>query len=219
MNSAEVLNEFYTTIASKLVNKLPDIENEPLIGNLVSTLKLDLAVSLNMIEKILKEFSPLKSLGCLMISSRLYLDAFDVLTETLAFIMNLSLRTKVFPSIWKRSIVTPIPKKGNRCVVENTRLISLIHLAGKILEKIVNEHILAYLRNNHLLSNLQFGFTRGKSTTDCIMALCQELLTNINNDMYTCCVFLDYAKAFDSVNHSILVNKLKLYGIVDFEWF
>lgn len=64
------------------------------------------------IEQTLRDFSPLKSSGCLCISSRLYLDAFEVLAEPLAFILNLSLRSKVFPSMWKCSIVTPIPKKG-----------------------------------------------------------------------------------------------------------
>lgn len=111
-DSSEALNAFYTTIADQLVSLLPDIQNEPLIENVNSVLKLDLCITPSKIKQILKDFTPLKSSGCLSISSRLYIDAFEVLAEPLAFIMNLSLRTEVFPSMWKCSIVTPIPKKG-----------------------------------------------------------------------------------------------------------
>lgn len=217
--SAEALNEFYVSVAKKLTDKLPFSSYVPNFTKKDSKLSFDQVITCNKISTILKEFSPLKSSGCLRISSRLYLDAFEVMSEQLAYIMNLSLRSGVFPSAWKRSIVTPIPKKGDRSYVENTRPIPLIHIAGKVLEKIVNELIVYYNTQHEIIFSNQYGFVKGKSTTNCIMALFSDIYKNINNNQLTGCLFLDYAKAFDTVNHEILLNKLNNYGFVDFSWF
>lgn len=176
-------------------------------------------ISERLLKSLLKEFTPAKSSGCLQLSSRLYLDAFDVLTEQLLFLMNLSLKTHVFPTAWKRSVVIPIPKKGDRHLMENTRPISLIHICGKLLEKIVNSLITTYIINNQIITNQQYGFMKNKSTIGCITSLCQDLFHNINSNNLTCCLFLDYSKAFDSVNHEILLEKLRRYGFSDTSWF
>lgn len=128
--SVEVLNHYLVNVADTLVKKIPNITNNPSseLSDCASTLRFNNCVTPDKIKKILKEFLPTKSSGCLKISSRIYLDAFEILHEQLAFIVNLSLRTSVFPSAWKRSIVTPIQKKGDRCVVGNIRPISLIHM-------------------------------------------------------------------------------------------
>lgn len=87
--------------------------------------KLDQLISERFLKSILKEFTPIKSSGCLQISSKLYLDAFEALPEQLLFLLNLSLRTQLFPTAWKKSVVVPIPKKGDRYLMENTRPIYL----------------------------------------------------------------------------------------------
>lgn len=128
-DSVEVLNHYFLNVADVLVSKLPNFpeaRNDLLEPS--SSLKFDACITPEKIKSILREFSITKSSRCLQISSRLYLDSFEVLHEGLAFIMNLSLRTKTFPKTWKKSIVTPIPKKGDRCIVGNIRPISLIHI-------------------------------------------------------------------------------------------
>lgn len=220
-NSSEFLNEYFVNIAQKLVDNLPPSSNiNSDNGDYTDThIRFDSFISVDKIKQILKDFSPCKSSGCLKISSKLYLDGFEVMHEQLSFIINLSLRTKIFPTAWKKSIVTPIPKKGDRCVLSNIRPISLIHIGGKLMEKVVNELLMSYLTYNKILSPKQFGFVKGKSTIDCIAIFLHEVLHNINNNLFTGCLFLDYSKAFDCVNHKLLISKLKKYGILDFSWF
>lgn len=217
--SAEALNEYFVTAAGKLVEKLPDVQFEVEFPSVARNFKLDEVVTCNSILRVINDFSPMKASGCLKISSRLYLDSFEVILEPLAYVMNLCLRSGIFPAAWKSSVVTPIPKKGDRCQIGNSQPISLIHLAGKILEKIVNSTLTSHFQDQQIISKNQFGFTKGHSTIDCIMTLYSRLISNINNRLYTCCLFLDYSKAFDTVNHSILLGRLSKYGILDVEWF
>lgn len=223
-DSAELLNEYFVNIARTLVDNLPppsmntsNFQSENSFSD--SHLLLDSYISVDKVKNILKDFSPCKSSGCLKISSKLYLDGFEVLHEQLSFLINLSLRTHEFPTAWKKSIVTTIPKKGDRCVLSNVRPISLIRIGGKLMEKIVNELLMSYPTCNNMISPNQFGFVRGKSTIDCIAVFLHEVLHNINQNLMTGCLFLDYSKAFDCVNHSLLISKLKKYGISDYTWF
>lgn len=98
--------------------------------------------------------------------------------------------------------------------MDNIIPITLIHIGGKLLEKIVNGILTTYLKDNSVISEKQFGFTGGKSTIDCIGKFCWDVIHNLNDNKLTCTVFIDYSKAFDSINHSLLIDKLSKYGII-----
>lgn len=184
--SADALNLHFVNAADKLVAKLPTLDQNYEFEYLpTNKMRLDNFVSPDKIKKVLSEFSPSKSSGCLKISARLYLDAFETLHEQLSYLVNLSISTRSFPSQWKQSIVTPIPKKGDRFNMDNTRPISLIHIGGKLIEKIINGILTSYLKDNSILTEKQFGFTGGKSTIDCIGKFCWDVLHNINTNTLT----------------------------------
>lgn len=219
IDAADLLNEYYVTIADKLVKKSDDASFDGMHIVTESKLKFSCPVSERLLKSIIKELDPTKSSGCLRVSSKLYIDAFEILTEQLLHLYNLSLLTQTFPDAWKKSVVIPLPKKGDRFLMSNTRPISLIHICGKILEKVVNSLVHTYTLNSNIISDKQYGFTKNKSTTNCINALSSDLFHSINDNKLTCCLFLDYSKAFDSVSHDLLIKKLARYGFEDLGWF
>jgi hypothetical protein len=130
-----------------------------------------------------------------------------LLIKPLTHIYNLSLSSGIFPTIWKTALVTPIYKNGDKSKPCNFRPISLLTFFSKLLEKLVNKRIVSYLESNNLVPDRQYGFRRGRSTEDAV-----KLVSNIVSsalDQGRCCVgvFLDLAKAFDTVSIPILVKK------------
>ena len=111
-------------------------------------------------------------------------------------------------------MVTPIPKtKIESANAGDWRPISQISLPGKPLEKIVHVQLYNYLQLNDLLSDKQFGFRKGLSTSLAIYDVFRELYANLNEKCYSGCAFIDFSRAFDSINHKILFEKLKLYEL------
>ena len=134
----------------------------------------------------------------------------------LTYLYNSCLQNGMFPAIWGISKVTPIPKTtANSTKPGDWRPISQICIAGKLLEKIIHAQLYNYLEENNLLSKNQFGFRKNLSTGLAIFDVLKQLYANWNEGNYTGCVFVDFSRAFDTIDHNILSEKLKLYGLDD----
>lgn len=131
--------------------------------------------------------------------------------QPLCIIFNISINTKCYPNEWKKSFITPIYKNGDKESINNYSPISIICGASKIFEKI----LLKYIQNetDHLIVNQQHGFISKKSTVSNLAEFSEFVTNNMNRGGQVDTIYTDFAKAFDSVNYSILIEKLKRLNI------
>ena len=130
----------------------------------------------------------------------------------LSKIYNMCITSGVQPDKLKLAHAVPIFKKGSRLLVSNYRPISLLSNINKILEKIMHKRIYAFLEKYEILYNLQFGFRSKYSTTHALIHMTEAIRSALDSGNVTCGIFVDFAKAFDTVNHEILLKKLDNYG-------
>ena len=143
-----------------------------------------------------------------------------VISKPSELIFNASFTTGIVPGEFKVAIVIPIFKKGSQYDLSNYRPISLLSVFNKILEKLMYIRLIKFLDKN-VLSENQFGFRSGHSTQQAILCIIDRIQRAINNRNYSCGIFLDFSKAFDTINHNILIKKLEYYGVrgVANNWF
>ena len=133
----------------------------------------------------------------------------------------MSLAKGIFPDDIKIARITPVFKAGNENKVGNYRPISILPCFSKILERIMYNRLFKYLTTNEILYKKQFGFQEGHSTEHSIMQLIDNINKSFEKNHFTLSVFIDLSQAFDTVDHYILITKLKQYGIQgnNIRWF
>ena len=127
-------------------------------------------------------------------------------------LLNLSISTNSFPDRWKVAKVTPLHKGGARNDINNYRPISVLPVFSKIIEKHVASCLLNFLHDNNMLYEYQSAFRSCHSTETALIRLTDHILKNMDNDEVTGLVFIDFRKAFDVINHELLLKKLSIYG-------
>lgn len=124
-----------------------------------------------------------------------------------------SLDSGVLPLLWSTSFVIPIFKKGDRHDVKNYRPIALTCLLCRVFEAFVSEFLLSHLLSNNLISSDQFGFLSRRSTTAQLLTCITDWFEAIQLHCQIDCIYVDFAKAFDSVPIQLLINKVESYGV------
>ena len=216
-------NMFFSNIAEKLNKKITktnknfdDYLNLPNANSffIQPTTKED-------IEDIISTMNIHKACGPNSIPTNILKNFKKILSAPLSQIINLSFSGGVFPDMLRIAKVIPVFKKGDPLECNNYRPISLLPNIGKIYEKLMHRRLTLFLRQNNSLFSYQFGFRNSYSTTHALISISEQIRTALDNNKFACGVFIDMQKAFDTVDHKILLSKLEYYGIrgIALNWF
>ena len=227
---ARVFNLFYSSVASNLVAKLPspfgvfdtscqifrDFYHEKLRQRPGFTLS---PVPSHFVRKQLCSLDPKKAVGLDGVSSLFLRDGADFIFKPIQHLINLSIITESVPDLFKEAKVVPLFKKGSTLDPGNYRPVSVLSVLSKILERAVHTQLAEYLEKRSILFENQSGFRGGFSTDTSLIGLTDFVRTELSKGRYVGMVLIDLCKAFDTVDHSILIEKLRAVGVTSLSWF
>ena len=214
---ANEFNKYFANVGSNLANAIPVVNTSfeeflRLCKSPCSSFVL-FPVTTHEIEDEISNLNPSKSTGPYSLPTKILKILKSLLSGPLTCLFNCSFSTGVVPSKLKVARVIPVHKNGPRAVISNYRPISLLSVFNKILEKLMYNRLITFLDKNQVLFNGQFGFRSNHSTLHAILLIADKIQKAIERKQYSCGIFLDLSKAFDTVNHTILIKKLEYYGI------
>ena len=215
LNIANRFCDYFTNIGPNLANNIPassQISSSYLTGNFVNSLFFQPVVQ-SEITEIISSLRSGTAGGYDNIPMQIVKDSVDLVSEPLTHIVNLSIQSGIVPDQMKIARVIPIFKSGADNLFSNYRPISVLPVFSKILERVVYERLLNYLNEYNILLNNQYGFRKNHSTSLALIHLLDKITTAFDEKKYTIGIFLDLSKAFDTVDHEILFEKLAHYGI------
>ena len=200
-------NDYFTTVADKILrnNRTPILKtfDKYLPERNSNSFGFDPCTP-NEVYLLIEQLNPHKGTGPNGIHTEILKLINHLVCDTLCKIFNMCITSGKHPEKLKLAHALPIFKKGSRLLVSNYRPISLLSNLNKILEKIMHKRIYTFLEKYEILYELQFGFRAGYSTTHALIHMTEAIRSALDSGSVTCGIFVDFQKAFDTVNHEIL---------------
>ena len=217
---ADHFNNFFVnvgvTLASKFSTDTSKV-NPPVSEKLFNFSK----TNTKCVQDHIKDLKNGKATGLDGIGSRILKAGAPVLSIYLSKIFNCSLATGYVPKCWKIKRVSPVHKGDVKTDPSNFRPISILPIPMKIFEKIVHDQVSTFIKENTFLNDRQSGFRKLFSTTTAVLDVSENILEQLDKNNFVGAVLIDLKKAFDTVDHKILLKKLWCYGFQNqsFDWF
>ena len=219
---AKEFNKFFTSVRPKLAKKIPNTEKtfQDFLKSHDEAMQFE-ELKFDKFEEAFKSLKRSKATGFDDLSSNIIIDAYHSFKNILFHVFKFSIQQGIFPDRLKIAKVTPIFKSGDKDNVSNYCPISILPVFSKVLERIMYNRVYNHLDSKGLLYEKQFGFQINNSTEHAILQLTRDITDSFEKGEYTHGVFVDLSKAFDTVDHQILIKKLQYYGIdgTALEWF
>lgn len=208
---ADILNTFFTSVFT--------IDDNTLVPNIFplpdhTTFKFR-EITIDEIKKKINKLKPNKSPGPDQCHPLVLKELVEAIAIPLHIIFNLSIKTGKVPLNWKSGNITPIFKKGSRLLPSNYRPVSLTSILCKLLESCIRDQILTFVKDNNIFSDDQHGFRPHRSCVTQLLIIMDEWTKILDEGNNIDCIYLDFAKAFDSVSHNRLLMKLTNIGFGD----
>ena len=206
---ANILNTYFASVYTEEPNgEIPTIPTRSLVN------QEGVIITENAVKKLLSELDVNKSPGPDGIHPRFINELTEQLCLPLSIIFKESMKTSIIPKQWKLARVSAIHKKGSKKMASNYRPVSITSIVCRTMEKILRDNMASFLVENNLLSNYQFGFIKGRSTTLQLLNVLNDWTQTIESRNFTDCIYMDYQKAFDKVPHNRLISKLKATNLM-----
>ena len=218
---ANEFNNYFVTIASKLKREIPSTRINPLRyverhNNSFVYMPVDTSEVVSGIKSLRSKSSHISCIPTFIFKSMAH-----IVSPLIACLINSSFLEGVFPDNLKIARVVPLYKAGSKQDVNNYRPISILNTMSKIFEKLIYKRVSGYLAKFNIISENQFGFRNNCSTADAVLSFTNQVYDSLRNKNSFIAIFLDFSKAFDTVQHDLLLSKLEKLGFrgCAFSWF
>lgn len=161
------------------------------------------------------------AIGADQISTKMLRLTLPYCKSTLCHIINFSLTHGVVPNIWKQSLVLPLAKVPKATELKQLRPISILPTLSKVIERLVHNSLVQYIEEHNILPPLQSGFRKHYSTCTALLKVTSDIARSMDQSQVILLALLDFSKAFDSLDHNLIIAKLHYYGCNDIvlKWF